>query len=376
MSGMNHLQRFLNSMEYAPLDRVPNWEAGVWPQTAERWEREGMTPADLHWDWFSGEATLGMDPREFIKFTGKMIPAFDYEELSEDDTTVTFRDEKGIVRRALKEGSIGKARLSMDEYIAFPVSNPADWELVQRRYPSRSPQRYEPNWETCRVAGWRERQHPLIFGPNCSTLGFYWIARELLGFEALSYAWYDQPDLMHNILEFWAEFLIEAARPVLQQTTVEYICLNEDLAMKTGPLLSPQTFRTFIYPRLCKVIDFFKSHGVRYICVDTDGNPEALIPMMLDAGVDALWPLERAANQDPIRLRKVYGRSLRLWGGVDKRVLAQGRAAIDQHLQSLQPLIEEGGFIPTVDHTTPPDVSWDNFQYYLERKALLLEAKL
>ncbi len=363
-------------MDYGTVDQVPNWEAGVWPQTARRWQTEGLDITSLHWDWFAGETALGMTPREFISFTSNMIPAFEQEELAADDETVTFRDEKGIVRRALKAGSIGGARMSMDEYIAFPVADPSDWEAVKRRYPAASPQRYEPNWQECRVAGWAERKHPLIFGPNCSTLGFYWVARELLGFEALSYAWYDQPVLMHDIMEFWADFLIETARPILEHTTVEYVCLNEDLAMKTGPLLSPQSFRTFIYPHLCKVIDFLKSHGVRYVCIDTDGNPEKLIPMLLDAGVDALWPLERAANQDPLRLRQTYGKTLRLWGGVDKRVLAQGRAAIDQHLLTLQPLIEEGGFIPTVDHTVPPDVSWENFQYYLERKALLLQAAL
>jgi uroporphyrinogen decarboxylase len=266
--------------------------------------------------------------------------------------------------------------MSMDEYIGFPVTCREDWEAVKRRYWACSPQRYEPNWEVTRVEGWRTRRHPLIFGPNCSTLGFYWIARELLGFEALSYAWYDQPDLMHDIMEFWAEFLIEAGRPILTHTTLEYICLNEDLAMKTGPLLSPETFRTFIYGRLCRVIDFYKSHGTRYVCVDTDGNPEVLVPMLLDAGVDALWPLERAANQDPHRLRRTFGRSLRLWGGVDKRELARGRDAIDRHLLSLQPLIEEGGFIPTVDHTVSPDISWDNFRYYMDRKQLLLEGRL
>jgi hypothetical protein len=96
---MDHLQRFLDNMEYTPADRVPNWEAGVWPQTAARWEEEGLDPASLHWDWFPGEASLGMDPREFIYFTAKMIPAFAYEELAEDEATVTFRDEKGIVDR-------------------------------------------------------------------------------------------------------------------------------------------------------------------------------------------------------------------------------------------------------------------------------------
>jgi len=79
---------------------------------------------------------------------------------------------------------------------------------------------------------------------------------------------------------------------------------------------------------------------------------------------------------DPIRLRREYGRDLRLWGGVDKREIAKGPAAIDAHLRELLPLIEEGGYIPTVDHTVPPDISWDNFCYYMDAKKRLLEGKL
>ena len=92
--------------------------------------------------------------------------------------------------------------------------------------------------------------------------------------------------------------------------------------------------------------------------------------------MDIVWPLERAADQDPVRLRKKFGKTLRLWGGVDKRELIIGPEAIDAHLRSLAPVVEEGGYVPTVDHTVPPDVSWENFQYYMERKALLLQAKL
>ena len=373
---MDHLERFLAVMEYQPVDRVPNWELGVWPQTRLRWEREGLGPTSLHWDWFAGEGALGLDPREFIPFRGNMLPPFEYETLDEDERTITFRDEKGMVRQALKEGAIGRARMSMDHFIGFPVQSPEDWQRLKKRFDPSSPQRYEPNWETLRVPGWRNRRHPLVFGPNCSTLGFYWFLRELMGTEGLSYAWYDQPELVHDIVELHAEFLIEAARPTLERTTLEYVCLNEDMAMKSGPLLSPRTYKAFIFPRLKRVIDFLKSHGVRYVAIDTDGNPEPLIPLLLDAGVDIIWPLERAANQDPLRLRKQYGRSLRLWGGVDKRVLAQGPAAIDEHLKTLIPLIDEGGFIPSVDHTVPPDVSWSNFQHYMEGKARLLRGEL
>ena len=61
-----------------------------------------------------------------------------------------------------------------------------------------------------------------------------------------------------------------------------------------------------------------------------------------------------------------------MWGGVDKRELAKGRNAIDKHMRQLAPLVEQGGFIPTVDHTVPPDVSWENFCHYMDRKRALL----
>jgi uroporphyrinogen decarboxylase len=79
---------------------------------------------------------------------------------------------------------------------------------------------------------------------------------------------------------------------------------------------------------------------------------------------------------DPLAIREKYGRALRLWGGVDKRELTRDKAAIDAHLRSLLPLVEDGGFIPTVDHLVPPDVPLENFNYYMERKQRLLRAEL
>ena len=152
--------------------------------------------------------------------------------------------------------------------------------------------------------------------------------------------------------------------------------INEDMAMKQGPLLSPDTYREFIFPHMKRLVDFLKSNGVRYVIVDSDGNTEPLIPQLLDAGVDGLWPLERAsADTDPHFLRKKYGRSLRLWGAVDKRELSKDKAAIDAHLAEFTDLVEEGGFIPTVDHLVPPDISLANFEYYMKRKRALLEGK-
>lgn len=372
---MTDRDRFLAVMEYQPVDRVPNWELGVWPQTRDRWEREGLDMTKMHWDWFTGEAAFGMDPREFIRFNSSTIPPFEEETLAEDERTITFRDGMGRVRMALKEGTARGGRMSMDNYISFYVTDWDSWNEMKKRLRIVQ-ERHEAYWWIFRVEGWRNRKHPLIFAPNCGTLGFYWFARDMMGTEALSYALYDKPDLVHDIMEHHADFLIESARPVLEKTDVEYAIINEDLSAKGGPLISPRGYREFIFPRLRRVIDFYKSHGVRYFGVDTDGNPEALVPLFMDAGVDILWPLERASDQDPVRLRKKFGKSLLLWGGVDKRELTKDRGAIDEHLRALAPLVEEGGYIPTVDHTVPPDVPLENFLYYMERKQAMLAGRL
>ncbi|MDP2989767.1 MAG: hypothetical protein Q8O57_04285 [Kiritimatiellota bacterium] len=58
-------------------------------------------------------------------------------------------------------------------------------------------------------------------------------------------------------------------------------------------------------------------------------------------------------------------------GGVDKRALAKGPAAIDAELARLKPLIGTGGYIPHTDHSCPPDISFANYCYYLKQLAVV-----
>ncbi len=366
------LDRFIACMEYQPCDRRPNHELAAWAQTKVRWRREAPDAvADLRWSWFEEEPALQFDRREFIAVNYGFLPEYETEVLEVTPEYEIVRNGKGIVTKALIEGTVDGMRLCMDEYLRFPVATPDDWPGVKARLVAAMPER-RAEVTPERVARWRARACPLVLGRNCAANGFYWRAREFMGTENLSYAWYDYPEMMHEMMETYADFIIETSRPVLEQLNVEYFTLNEDLSMKNGPLLSPATFRAFIFPHLKRLVEFMKGHGVRYVALDTDGNPTVLIPLFLDAGVDVLWPLERASDVSPLAYRRQFGRSLRMWGGVDKRVLPRGPAAINAHLRELIPLVEEGGFIPTVDHTVPPDVSWDDFRYYMDAKWALL----
>lgn len=372
MTNVSDLRRFTACMEYEPCPR-PNHELGVWGQTRARWELEAPERVrDFVWDWFSGETALDLDRREFIDIDFDFIPPFHRQVIEETGEYLIARNSKGITTKALKEGTAYGTRLSMDQYLEFPVRAPADFPAVKDRLVAAVPARYPADLDR-RIDRWRERDFPLVLGRNCAANGFYWRAREFMGTEALSYAWYDYPELMHEMMEFFADFIIETSRPVLEKVQVDYFVLNEDMSMKGGPLLGPDTFRTFIFPHLKRLVEFFRAHGTRYIAVDSDGDPTALIPLLLDAGVDTLWPIERASGVSPQEWRRRFGKSLRLWGGVDKRILSRGRDAVRRHLREFIPLIEEGGFIPTVDHTVPPEVSWEDFAGYMGLKRALLD---
>lgn len=66
-----------------------------------------------------------------------------------------------------------------------------------------------------------------------------------------------------------------------------------------------------------------------------------------------------------IRLRKEYGKSLQLMGGIDKRKLAKTKKEVEKEVMSKIPwMFEQGGYIPMVDHAVPPDVPLENFLYY------------
>lgn len=372
---MNARELFLAVMEYQPKDKVPNHELGIWPQTIQRWDSEGAPHDGGRFDWWQGPGPFDLDIREFIPVNFDLVPAFEYELIERTERYETIRDERGRIRKALIEGTVGGGRMCMDTYLDFPVKNLDDFRKMQKHFDANLETRYPQNWKD-KVPGWKDRDHVLILARNCNAAGFYWRAREWVGTENLSYMWYDDPVLCHEMMEFYADFTIEVARPLLAETDVDYFNLNEDFAGKGTPLIGPGTFKEFIYQPLKRLIDFLKSNGVRYVCLDSDGSTQPLIPLMMDAGVDVHWPMERGSDMDPNQLRKKFGKSLRLWGGVDKREIAKGPKAIDAHLRELIPLIEEGGYIPTLDHTVPPDISWSDFCYYMESKHKLLEGKL
>jgi uroporphyrinogen decarboxylase len=178
-------------------------------------------------------------------------------------------------------------------------------------------------------------------------------------------AFYDQPRLLERMMEERADRLIEITAEVLRHTRIDVFWFWEDMAYKTGPLVGPDLFRKFAFRHYRRVCDWLRGQGIEHIGLDSDGNIHSLIPLWLDAGIDHLWPFEVQAGMDVLTVRKRYGRSLGIIGGIDKRVLAEGKTEIHREIDRVMPLVEAGGYVPELDHSVPPNVSWANFIEYV-----------
>jgi uroporphyrinogen decarboxylase len=168
---------------------------------------------------------------------------------------------------------------------------------------------------------------------------------------------------MNYLGDFWAAIYDQ----VLDQVDADVCFIWEDMCYKNGPLISPAMFREFMLPNYHKVTRCLRDHGITAIMVDTDGDARQLIPLFIEGGANIVYTCEAQAGMDVVELRKTHPK-VAFMGGMDKKVLSQGRDAIDEELERKIPfMLERGGYIPHVDHQTPPDVSWENFRYYRQR---------
>ena len=136
------------------------------------------------------------------------------------------------------------------------------------------------------------------------------------------------------------------------------------MAYKTASLINPRLYRKLFFKYYRRIVDILRGAGIDILSLDSDGNVEELIPVWLDCGINYIWPMEVAAGMDVVQLRKRFGKELLLGGGMDKRVLATSKTAIREMVDDKIHLMQEGGYIPGVDHAIPPDIPWENFLYF------------
>ena len=290
------------------------------------------------------------------------FPPFEKEIISEDSRTVLYKNHEGILMRERKDQPFS----SMPQFVKFPVETREDFTSFVR-------DRLRPNLEErlgeetlAGLQGYKDRDFPLIVISD-RWGGFFGPIRNLTGVEKLCKLFYDDSAFVEMMMDTFADYLIAMLDKLLSYTDIDVFGFWEDMAYKTGPLISPDFVKKYMVPRYKRVTEFLRSRGVEWIALDSDGLVTDLLPHWLDAGINTIYPFEPQSGMDVVKIRRKFGRDLRMWGGIDKRVLAKGKIHIDEELRRVKPLIEEGGYVAHPDHSLPPDVPLQNFLYFMEK---------
>jgi hypothetical protein len=325
---MNHVERFRAVMNFQPVDRLPRWEWAMWwDETIRRWHREGLPAKFKFCQVFDIAQHFGLDPYQQYWF-------------STTDPTIeaTQHHVEGIVS-------------NMDDYL----------RIRSQLFP-----RHDAAIEA--MAAWAERQRQGEAVVWCTVEGFFWFPRTLMGFEKLMFAFADQPELLHQINRDLLQFNLGLLDKIFPVCVPTFVTIAEDMSYNHGPMISQRTFEEFVAPYYRQLVPRLYERGVMPF-VDTDGDVTLLIPWLEAVGVNGVLPLERQAGVDGMALRQRHPR-LRMIGHFDKMTINHGEAAMRAEFERLVPLMKTGGFIPSVDHQTPPGVSLAEYRMYL---ALLQE---
>ncbi|MCD4830527.1 MAG: hypothetical protein K8R02_01815 [Anaerohalosphaeraceae bacterium] len=367
---MNERKRFAETLLFGKPDRIPLQPGGGRKSTRERWHKEGL-PQDIDTGQeITAEAyrqaggTLELPKYgEMFRVDERMNPQFEEKVIERKERSQIVQDWKGNICEIGNEYTLEYLRSGIDfvtrRWIKCPVESRKDWDEMKRRYNADDTSRLPGNPESLGKK-LRNRDYPI----EIHFSGPFWQLREWLGFEELCMMLHDDPKFIQEMIDFWCDYIMRLLKNTFKYFVPDMVHISEDMAYKSFSMISPAMCREYLLPVWKQWGDIIKAAGVKVYSMDSDGYIGELIPMWIEAGINVCDPIEVAAGNDIVQLRKDFGKDMAYRGGVDKRAMSEGGKVIEKEMERIMPIIEDGGFIPSCDHGVPSDVSWPNFVYY------------
>ena len=380
-SQMTMRERVLRILRYEDYDWMPVVHFGFWDELYDKWEAEGRIPCDAERKELgrgSGERMvaekLGFDIGwgEAVDASAGLRPRFHWEILQTfPDGSRHVRQEDGVT--VMDHPGV----LSIPSEVDHLLKDRASWEEHYLPRLQWSPERGKERWVTTPAGGARFDAGGLDYlrrEDRAELLGLWsgsligWV-RDWIGIEGLSYMFADDPDLVREIVDTIGGLSLRLVEEFFDTgAKVDYLHFWEDICFNKGPLVNPAFFREVCAPWYAKITGVARARGVGFSSVDCDGCIDSLVPIWLESGTNIMFPIEVGTwSASILPWREKYGREIRGVGGMDKRVFAIDRPAIDAEIERLKPLVDLGGYIPCPDHRIPLEAEWDLVRYYCDR---------
>ena len=348
---MDNRTRIIHDALGGEIDRQPFFfYFGPWDETLKLWHTQGL-PEGAAWNF-----EAGLDPGiRHVEVNLGYCPAFPRQIIRETDTSIMFRDELGILQESRKDST------SIPRYLDYPVKDRESWEkLKAERLNPDDPARFPQNWDAL-VRTYNDGDQAMQLG--LYPYGLFGTLRDMMGVEALLLAFYDDPELIHDMMDSLTDLWLAIYEKVCRAVKVDIIHIWEDMSGKNGSLISPAMVREFMLPNYKRISAFAQAHEIPVIALDTDGDCMELVPLFLEGGINLVMPFEVAAGCDILEYRKRFPK-LCIMGGIDKQEVARGPAAIERELDRIDAMFQGTRYMAALDHLFHPEISYKDFLYF------------
>lgn len=361
--GQTLRDRFRRTMHFEIPNRLPFFEFGYWEETLPAWHEQGL-PRNVDTEAKAYEY-FGIEDMLYAPVHQGLLPLGKREIIEETDDHITFREPDGVIGQEQK----GTFK-TIPHYIDFPIKSRSDWQWFRERLSPDTPGRLPEDFaDEVRKLNASDAPVRLSFISLCGIL------RNWMGFENYAIATLTEPDFVAGMMEDLTVLSVKMIESAFAAgLKVDVAGGWEDITFNSGPIVHPDFFYSEAVPRYKRITNVFRKHGCDVVYVDSDGNITRLVDGWLSGGVNCMFPLEVNGGSDPVALRAKYGHRVLLMGGVDKMMLHGTKAEIIRELERLRPVVEDGAFIPHVDHRVPPSVPYENYLYYLDAKRDMFNA--
>jgi Uroporphyrinogen-III decarboxylase len=163
----------------------------------------------------------------------------------------------------------------------------------------------------------------------------------LMGMEESLMAFYEEPDDMHDLIDFLADYEIAAAKEIIAHIHPNAIFHHDDWGSQISSFMSPEMFEEFILPAYQKIYGFWKENGVELIVHHSDSYAANLVPHMIECGID-IWQGVISTNDLP-KLVKEYGGQISFHGGLNNGVFDVANLDHEALLDATRELCTECG---------------------------------
>ncbi len=318
----------------------------------EEWKSQGATQDEISMHAFDFDyvptVVCGGNTGAIRTFTPRVIEDNADYTISTDHLGRTVKLPKGYATIALP----------MD----FPVKDMDSWLKIKHMYEF-SEDRID--WDAVERAKKAQQTDGALVRANIE--GGWDLPRELMGEENACIAYFEDPELMEDIMSTITNTAFLVLDRISDKLVIDNLCVHEDMAGKTGPIIGPNLVRQYVKPYYRKIWDMLSSKGTKLFSQDSDGNMEAVIDAFIESGLNIMYPAEPSAGMDVVALRKKYGTKLAFKGGIDKHVLRKSKEDIRKELEyKMQPLMQQGGMVFGLDHRIPNGTPLQNYRYYVE----------